>query len=64
MPKLTKKAIRYGRTDTNYRKASLLKMEVLQLFSNIFLKKIGGFFLGGLECPTPKENSLKPPQDK
>ena len=26
MPKLTKKAIRYGRTDPNYRKASLLKI--------------------------------------
>ena len=25
MPKLTKKAIHYGRTDPNYRKASLLK---------------------------------------
>ena len=45
MPKLTKKAIRYGRTDgptdgrtdTNYRKASLLKIAKLSETKNVEL---------------------------
>ena len=48
MPKLTEKAIRYrrtdGRTDPNYRKASLLKRKREE---NLFLRK-RYFFLGAI----------------
>ena len=55
MPKLTKKAIRYGRTDgrtdPNYRKASLLK----RIFSNPHKKITGCLFnRGELQRPPPK----------
>ena len=49
---------------------SLIFCELIANLQNIckkfYIKKFGGYFLfwGGWGCPTPQENSLKPPQDQ
>ena len=48
MPKLTKIANRYGRTDPNYRKASLLKINMRKVRCP-FVKKL---VTNLISCPT------------